>query len=142
MLKPIALALILTLPTVVYAQDAARRERFTLPVNQIDNARFEVIEADGAGGTQMWCAAGIFARDVLMRRDGNLYIETGRGDAITVPGRKGVTFSTEPVDGAFSSVSQGIRRAGKVFSMAHAYSLCRNLPFLKIRISEDRLVRR
>ncbi|WP_299648232.1 hypothetical protein [uncultured Tateyamaria sp.] len=142
MYKAAALTILVTLPTLGAAQDTARRERFTLPVNQIDDTSFEVIEADGAGGTQVWCAAGIYVRNVLGLRDGNLYIEIGRGDATTAPGSKGIVFSTEPVDGAFSSVSQGVRRAGQVFSMAHAYSLCRNLPFLRVRTSENQLVRR
>lgn len=142
MIRPIALSLMVTLPTVSLAQDAERRERFTLPVNQISATTFEVIEADGAGGTQIWCAAGIYTRNVLGLSGGNLYVSIGRRDAATAPGRKSVTFSTEPVDGAFSSVSQGVRRAGQVFSVAHAYSLCRNLPFLRIRTSENQLVRR
>ena len=142
MLKIAFLALILTAPTIVLAQDAARRERFTIPVNQIDTTTFEVVEADGAGGTQLWCAAGIFARHVLGLRGGNLYVAKGRGDAVTAPGRKGVVFSTEAVEGAFSSVSQGVRRSGQVFSMTHAYSLCRNLPFLRVRTSAKELVRR
>ncbi|GGX53104.1 hypothetical protein GCM10007385_21440 [Tateyamaria omphalii] len=142
MFKPIALAFAITLPTLGHAQDFVRRERFTIPVNQIDGTTFEVIEADAAGGTQIWCAAGIYARNVLGLRGGDLYIAEGRGDAQTASGRKGVTFSTQAVSDAFSSVGQGVRRSGKVFSMAHAYALCRNLPFLRVRTSNDQLVRR
>ncbi|WP_299043538.1 hypothetical protein [uncultured Tateyamaria sp.] len=142
MLKAAAVALIVTLPTMTHAQDFMRRERFTIPVNQIDATSFEVIEADSAGGTQLWCAAGLFARNVLGLRGGNLYIAVGRSGARTVPGRQGVVFSTEPVEGAFSSVSQGVRRSGQVFSMTHAYSLCRNTPLLRVRTADNRLVRR
>lgn len=142
MIRSIALSLLVTVPTMSHAQDFMRRERFTIPVNQIDATTFEVIEADSAGGTQVWCAAGIYARNVLGLRGGNLYIQTGRGDAVTAPGRKGITFTSEPVPGAFSAVSQGVRRAGQVFSMTHAYSLCRNLPFLRVRTSANELVRR
>ncbi|APX12348.1 hypothetical protein [Tateyamaria omphalii] len=142
MLKPLSLAVLITLPTLGHAQDFVRRERFTIPVNQIDATSFEVIEADGAGGTQLWCAAGLYTRNVLGQRGGDLYIQTGRGDAVTAPGRKGVVFSTQPVDGAFSSFSQGVRRTGKVFSMTHAFSLCRDAPFLRVRTSDNRLVRR
>lgn len=142
MLRPFALALVITLPTLAHAQDFLRRERFTIPVNQIDGATFEVIEADGAGGTQLWCAAGIYARKVLGLRGGDLYIAVGRSDAQTMPGRKGVTFSTQVVPEAFSSVSQGVGRTGKVFSMAHAYALCRNFPFLRVQTASNQLVRR
>lgn len=142
MLKPALIVLATLLPVMAHAQDSMRRERFTIPVNQIDGTTFEVIEADSAGGTQLWCAAGLYARNVLGLRGSNLYIARGRDDATTVSGRKGVIFSTEPVEGAFSSVSQGVRRTGQVFSVTHAYSLCRNLPFLRVRTSDNRLVRR
>lgn len=142
MLRPIALAIAVTLPTLGYAQDSVRGERYTIPVNQIDSTTFEVIEADGAGGTQLWCAAGLYTRNVLGLRGGDLYIAQGRTDAQTVPGRKGVVFTTQAVPNAFSSVTQGVRRTGKVFSMTHAYALCRNLPFLRVRTSSNQLVRR
>ncbi|MEM8655348.1 MAG: hypothetical protein AAGF36_11425 [Pseudomonadota bacterium] len=142
MLRPILLAVLVAFPTLVQAQDFMQRQRFTIPVNQIDPSTFEVIEADSAGGTQLWCAAGLYARNVLGLGGENLYIQTGRGDATTVPGRKSVVFSSTPVDGAFSSPDQGVRRAGKVFSVTHAFSFCRNLPFLRVRTPDNQLVRR
>ncbi|WP_152613068.1 hypothetical protein [Tateyamaria sp. ANG-S1] len=142
MLKPLSLAVLITLPTLGHAQDFVRRERLTIPVNRIDSTSFEVIEADGAGGTQLWCAAGIYTRHVLGQRGGDLYIQSGRGDATTAPGRKGVVFTTQPVEGAFSSFGQGVRRTGKVFSMAHAFALCRDSPFLRVQTADNRLVRR
>ncbi|MEL6465569.1 MAG: hypothetical protein AAFQ58_11430 [Pseudomonadota bacterium] len=142
MLRPIVLAFCVTLPSLGHAQDFMQRQRFTIPVNQIDATTFEVIEADSAGGSQLWCAAGLYARNVLGLSGGNLYIQTGRGTAMTAPGRIGVAFSSEPVPGAFSSPDQGVRRAGKVFSVTHAYSLCRFLPFLRVRTPDNQLVRR
>ncbi|WP_147112834.1 hypothetical protein [Tateyamaria sp. syn59] len=142
MFKPLSLAILITLPTLSHAEAFVQRERYTIPVNQINATSFEVIEADGAGGTQMWCAAGLYARNVLGQRGGDLTIETGRGDALTAPGRKGVVFTTAPLEGAFSSFSQGVRRSGKVFSMTHAFALCQTLPFLRVRTADNQLVRR
>lgn len=145
MLKHLALAAVVTLPTLAHAQDRVfPRERFTIPVNQIDANSFEVIENDGAGGTQLWCAAGLFTRKALGQRGGELYIESPRGPAQTMPGRKGVVFTTEPVAGAFNSVSQGVRRAGQSFSMTHAYALCRSgrSQGVRVRTADGQLLRR
>mmetsp|Transcript_22601 Transcript_22601/g.36921 ORF Transcript_22601/g.36921 Transcript_22601/m.36921 type:complete len:146 (+) Transcript_22601:1211-1648(+) len=145
MLKHIALATVIALPTLAHAQERNFvRERVTLPVNTIDANSFEVIENDGAAGTQIWCAAGLFTRQALGQRGGDLYIEVARGPAQTAPGRKGVVFTTEPVAGAFNSVSQGVKRAGQTFSMAHAYALCRSgrAQSVRVRTADGQLIRR
>ncbi|WP_299625070.1 hypothetical protein [uncultured Tateyamaria sp.] len=145
MLKHLALAALVTVPTMGHAQDRNFvRERVTLPVNTIDANSFEVIEDDGAAGTQIWCAAGLYTRKALGQRGGDLYIEVARGPAQTAPGRKGVVFTTEPVAGAFNSVSQGVKRAGQTFSMSHAYALCRSnrAQSVRVRTEDGRLLRR
>jgi len=142
MIRPIAaivLAAAVTMPTLGAAQQFVRRDRFDIPIFPIDANTFEVVENDGAGGTALWCAAGVYTRDTLGQRGGSLYILKGRSDSERISGRKSVIFSTQPVDGAFSSFSQGVRRAGKVFSMAHAYALCRGTPRLTVKIRENRL---
>lgn len=135
----LALGVALLTPTLSAAQQEVRRERFDIPIFPIDANTFEVIENDGAGGTQLWCAAGIYTRQFLGQRGGSIYIQAGRGDSRAVVGRKSVIFTTQAVDGAFSSTSQGVRRTGQVFSMAHAYALCRGTPRLQIKIRENRL---
>jgi hypothetical protein len=128
MLKNLALAALIAFPTSSFAQGLSLsiRERFTIPVVQIDANTFEVIEADGAGGTQLWCAAGLFTRKGLGQRGGDIYIQTARGPSQTTPGRKGVVFTTQQVDGATRSYSQGVGTAGRALTMTHANALCRS----------------
>ncbi|MEL6465568.1 MAG: hypothetical protein AAFQ58_11425 [Pseudomonadota bacterium] len=133
------LALATVLPTLAPAQDKVRRERFQVPIFSLDANTFEVIENDGAGGSELWCAAGIYVRRTLGQRGGDITIQTPRGPSQAAPGRRSVIFTTAPVEGAVSSYSQGVRQAGKRFSMAHAYALCRGVPNLRISIRENRL---
>ncbi|MEM8655347.1 MAG: hypothetical protein AAGF36_11420 [Pseudomonadota bacterium] len=133
------LALIIVLPTLAPAQDLVRRERFQIPIFSIDANTFEVIENDGAGGSELWCAAGIYVRRTLRQRGGDITILTPLGPAQAVPGRRSVVFTTAPDAPATTSYSQGVRLAGKRFSMAHAYALCRGVPNLRISIRENRL---
>lgn len=133
------LATAVSLPTIGAAQQEVRRNRFQIPIFSIDANTFEVIENDGAGGFDLWCAAGIFVRSRLVQRGGDITVLTPRGPAQSAPGRTSVIFTTEPVEGAFSSYSQGVRQKGKRFSKAHAYALCRAVPNLRISIRENRL---
>ena len=137
-----ALAFAVTAPTIADAQSFSRRERFTLPAAQLTDSTFEIVEADGAGSQQIWCGAGIYARHVLGLRGGDLFIAEARGPSKSQPGRKGVVFSIQPVAGAFDSVSPGVRQAGKRFSMTHAFALCTDTPFLRLRLEDGRLIRR
>ncbi|WP_299043540.1 hypothetical protein [uncultured Tateyamaria sp.] len=128
-----------TLPTLALAQTEIRRERFQIPIFALDANTFEVIENDGAGGSDLWCAAGIYVRTRLGQRGGDITILSPLGPAQSVPGRRGVVFSTADTGEAISSFSEGVRRAGKRFSMTHAYALCRGVPNLRVRIRDDRL---
>ncbi len=123
-------------PVAGVAQGVQRSEHFSIPVLPMSPSTFEVVENDGAGGTQLWCAAGLYAREVLGQGSGSLYILEERSDSRTVPGRKSVIFSTEPVDGAFSTLTQGVRRAGLSFSTLHAYALCDDTPHLSIEVAK------
>ena len=137
MLKPLqsaALAVLVTAPTMLPAQSLTRSDIFEIPVYALDADSFEVIENDGAGGTQLWCAAGIYAREVLGQRSGSLYIEQGRGPAVSLSGRMGVQFTTQAVPNAFSAFTQGVRRTGQVFSINHAFALCGDMPNLRVQI--------
>ena len=136
------MAFAVSVPTLLPAQDFFILERFVLPVNQIDANSFEVVEADGAGPPQIWCAAGIYARRVLNQPSGDLYLEGARGPSQTQPGRKGIVFTTEPQDGAFSSITLSTRRVGLVKSVGLANSVCYDMPYLQIRINENRLLGR
>lgn len=136
MFKSLVLAAVLAVPTLANADllGFAFLETYTIPVNPIDATTFETIEADGAGGTQHWCAAAIFARRVMGVDQGNLYVKEARGPSRTVPGRIGVVFTTQEVPGASKSYSQGVRDAGKTFSVGHANALCHGTNFADVRI--------
>ncbi|MFL4470213.1 hypothetical protein ACERZ8_10130 [Tateyamaria armeniaca] len=138
----LALALLVTAPSLATAQSITIRQNFVLPVAPIDADSFEVVEADGAGNSQMWCAAGIYARKVLGVQRGDIYVETPRGPSQTMPGRKGVVFTTSPVDGAFSTVSLSTRRAGLTRSVGHANAVCSQFRDLRIRTGPNTLLRR
>ncbi|WP_299689633.1 hypothetical protein [uncultured Tateyamaria sp.] len=135
MLKHFAILALAALPTVAHAERIIFRELIVIPVRQIDATRFEVIEADGAGGMQMWCAAGIFSRKVMGLRGGDLTIVQARGPSANYPGRKSVIFTTQPVANPKSSYSTGVRTEGLQFSMTHAYAQCRSmLPDRVVRV--------
>ena len=142
MLKKLVFAALLVLPSLAIAQSFFFLERYTIPVNQIDATTFETVDADGAGGTQHWCAAGIYASKVLGLKKVFLFIKQPLGPSVTVPGRKGVVFSTEPVPGATQSYSEGVRKAGKTFSLSHASALCWGdyIGDVQIRLANGQLV--
>ena len=119
---------ILAMPLSGPAQSFVLKERFVIPVHGIDANTFEVIENDGAGGGQLWCAAGKFARDVLGRQSGTLSVLQPRGPSAAFPGRKSVIFTASPVADPVSSYSLSVRRRGLTFSLAAAQAACRADP--------------
>jgi hypothetical protein len=97
-----------------------------LQVNPLSATQFEVIESGGAGAQDIWCAAARHTEMVLGRTRGRLYVARARGPAQTMRGRTGIVFSTEPVTGAFTSVSVNVREAGMNLPIFHALQFCRN----------------
>lgn len=136
------LAFAVLAPMSADAQGFAGRGHFTLPATALGPNTFEIIEADGAGGSQIWCGAGIYARQVLGQRGGDITIVEGRGASQTQPGRKSVIFTTNPVAGSFGSYSTGISKPGTRFSMTQAFAQCSDLPNFRLRLPDGRLVRR
>lgn len=126
--------LAVSIPTILGAQQLLLKEIIVIPVHPLDANTFEVVENDGAGGTQMWCAAGKFVRGYLGQRGGDIAVLNARAASKSFPGRKSVIFTTLPVQNAVSSVSQGVRTPGQTFSMGHAYALCRSQPEQIIRV--------
>lgn len=124
MLRQLAVLALMLLPTSALSERIFFRELIVLPVRQIDANSFEVIEADGAGGVHIWCAAGIFTRKVLHQRGGDIGIVQALGPSPNYPGRKSVVFSTLPVAEPKSSYSTNVRTPGLTFSMAHANAVC------------------
>lgn len=121
------------LPLAVSAQ-GFRRETIKLPVTAIDANSFEVVERPFAGPPQLWCGAGIFAKRVLGRNSGRIYLEEVYGPAKTVAGGRGAIFTLEEVPGAFTSLGTSYRKVGLNKSIGAATSLCGADPELRIRI--------
>lgn len=135
MLRYLALcALFLTVPATAMADKFLLRQLVIVSIRPIDANTFEAFESVGVGGSQMWCAAGMFTRDYLGQRGGDIYVLRARGPSETVPGRKSVIFTTVPVDNPVTSYSETVRVEGKRFSMGHASALCRSQPELYIRV--------
>lgn len=137
----LALAAALTITTLAPAYAQSIRGRYTLPVVAIDANTFEVVEAGGAGSSQIWCAAGIFTKRVLGQSGGDIYIKVPRGPSQSMPGRKSVIFTTAPVDGAFTSNSRSVRQAGETHSMTHANAICRESGNVRIRTGPNEVIR-
>lgn len=137
----LAVAAALTFTTLAPAYAQSIRQSYTLPVVAIDANTFEVVEAGGAGSSQIWCAAGIFTKRVLGQSGGDIYIKVPRGPSQSMPGRKSVIFTTLPVDGAFTSYSRGVRQAGETHSMTHANAICRQSGSVRIRTGPNEVIR-
>jgi len=99
-------------------------------VNSLGGTDFEVIEGGEFGARSIWCAASDYAQDVLgASGTQRLYVTGARAAARTLPGRKGVVFSTEAPEGGGSSVlvlSSSIRTVGSNLSVDHSYQFCRD----------------
>ncbi len=133
-LRAALIAFALLAPATLAAQRFIEKELVIIPVRPIDSHTFEAIENDGAGGTQMWCAAAKFTRQYLRQRGGDTTVLAPRAASAAVPGRKSVIFTTNAKDTSHRSVSQGVRQAGQTFSMAHAYALCKSRYDLFVKV--------
>ena len=136
MFRTLVFAILLAVPSLAKADALGLLfdGPYTVPVVPIDANSFEAIEADGAGAKQMWCAAGIFANNVLGQGKAKLYIKQARGSSVTVAGRKGVIFTTQPVPDATKSYSFSLRKVGLTFSVSTVYGLCEGDPFRRVRV--------
>ncbi len=124
-MRRVVLAVLLaSVPSSLFAFETFR-EIYRIPVIAISATTFEVIENDGAGGSQLWCAAGTFARERLGVGPGErLYVQRGRAQSERAAGRKSVVFTTEAQANEFSSLDLGVRRAGKAVSITQARASC------------------
>ncbi len=97
-----------------------------LPVNRVSNTQFEVIEARGEGPNGIWCAAADYAARQLGKTSGRLYIAVPRGPSVTMPGRTGIIFSTQPIADVPGRATNSIREVGANLRVAHALQFCRD----------------
>lgn len=127
--RPAAALLALCLPALAAAQPY--RAENLLIVNPVDATAFEVIEARGEGARGIWCAAASYAEERLGQRDGaRLHVLVPLGPASTAPGRKGVTFTTDPTRLPLPPVrgySVSVREQGYTLPTFHARQFCRDI---------------
>ncbi|MFP4326743.1 MAG: hypothetical protein ACLFQL_01950 [Paracoccaceae bacterium] len=131
-------ASLLTAAAVALAT-AAPASAFTavnrLDVTPLGNARFEVIEARGAGPRQIWCAAADYARRELGAGAAQrIYVENPRGPARGASSRIAVGFTLAPgpdlgegpVNGQGGDWSVRVRDRGYNLSTSFAFGFCRD----------------
>ena len=120
------LALLGALPAQANSFTAVNR----LTVNPVSASEFEVIESNGAGARQIWCAAAEYNERVLgNQRETELIVKTKRGPSITQPGRKGVVFTNNPANVSATitkSVSVSLNTPGMSLPSHHARTFCRD----------------
>ena len=127
MFRPLLTLFAFAVATPALAQNFKAENRLT--VAPISDGTFEVIEAQGAGARELWCAAGDYARDQLNAASrARLYVVTPRGNSQTTPGRKAVGFAMTPQGATpVTTVILGVStyNAGSNLSVAHATTLCK-----------------
>lgn len=120
------IALVGTLPVSAKSFRAVNR----LVVNPVSADEFEVIESNGAGARQIWCAAAEYNERVLGNtRETELIVKTKRGPSATDPGRKGVVFTNNPANVSApitKSVSVSVNTPGMSLPSHHARTFCRD----------------
>ncbi|MEM7522121.1 MAG: hypothetical protein AAF307_13955 [Pseudomonadota bacterium] len=122
----LVLAMLSTVPVAAQGYRAVNK----LQVVPLNGGAFEVIEARGEGARGIWCAAADY---VLARSGGGngkrLYVKDPRGPAVTAPGRKGVTFTTNPAalgSAPTQSLSITVNTPGVGLPVNHAVQFCRD----------------
>jgi len=101
--------------------------QLTMPVNAVSGTKFEVIQTDGIGPLEIWCAAGYYASKRLGKTRGRVFIDRPLGAALTAPGRKGVVFTINAPAQAESSgrTSLTIEDPGASLLINHALQFCK-----------------
>ena len=101
-----------------------------LTVNPVSASEFEVIESNGAGARQIWCAAAEYNERVLRnQRETILIVKTKRGPSITNRGEKGVVFTNNPANVSApitKSVSVSVNTPGMSPPSHHARTFCKD----------------
>lgn len=126
----LAIAALIAAPTLSTANVIELKRKIVLPVVAIDGSSFEVIEGSGAGPADLWCSAGIYARKVLGRDTGQLWVQNPIGPATTVPGRKAIAFSVDPVAPESTTYTFSLKTVGVTKSIAAANGACDNFEIL------------
>lgn len=102
-----------------------------LEVNPIDGTTFEVIRSARSGPSEVWCAAGDYARSVLgLSGNARIYIAKGPSNSVTRPGRISFRFSSTVPPGvdpnAPKPLTLDLKRVGDNLSVIAAWMYCTN----------------
>lgn len=126
LLAPLSVTLMAATPASAYTAING------LTVNPVGQGAYEVVSYGGDGPRQIWCAAGQYARQMLGHgNNARVSILRGYGPSATIPGKRGVTFTTAPTNGprpgSNGNYSVSIRTPGFNLSTAHAEGFCQDV---------------
>ena len=104
-------------------------EQDAMLINALNGSDFEVVETRAMGAADFWCGAATY----VTRRSGlseltPIYVKRPRAPARTAPGRKAVTFTTDPagLPRAERGYSLEVDRPGLSLQSVQARRYCRD----------------
>jgi len=136
MLRFLTICTLTLLPAFAQAQ-VIRENNIVVRVAPLTATTFEVFDGLDFHPRSAYCGAAIYAKRKYGTDGGDIWLARGLGPSETIPGRRSVVFSLDPVPNEFKSVSLSLRKAGQVTSFALANSFCYNTEF-RVRVREVR----
>ncbi len=127
MTRVLAAALICGLAGGVQA--ATIGEEDGIVINPLPGGAFEVVQGTNFGAAEYWCGAATF----IERRSGRseltpIYVQKPLGPSLTVSGRRGVVFTTDPagLPPAQQRVTVTVETPGVMLKSVQARRFCRD----------------
>lgn len=122
-------ALLILVPTGLWAAGIGFTAINRFPVVDIGNARFEVIARGGRVNAQKyWCAAGDYGLARGIRGNTRIYLAEAEGPSVSTPGRKAVQFTFDPQAAGVTPiqprVSLSVRAVGDNMTVTAARQFC------------------
>lgn len=128
-MQRLLIAGLLALSPALAAHAGTEGEEDRLLINRIDRTDFEVVETHNMDARAFWCGAA----SLLERREGRpgttpIYLKSPRGPSATSPGRRAVTFTTDPagLDPIPEPLSVDVERPGLMLKAYQARGFCRD----------------
>ena len=104
-------------------------EEDRIVIKPISDSDFEVVQGTNFGAAEYWCGAATYIERRLGQPETTkIYVRTPLGPSVTVPGRKGVIFTTAPKGLAQvrNGLTLSVRKAGVMRKSAVARRYCRD----------------
>ena len=104
-------------------------EQDTIIINPINASDFEVIEGPIFGAAGYWCGAATYVERRTGRSETTrVYVKRPEGPSLTMPGRKGVVFTTDPagLPEAAPRMTLTVKEAGATLKSAQGRLQCRD----------------